>query len=123
MIRYSVAIFAVPFVRSYPGGRPVFSRAGDFGLSARFYRRSGPAPFSVRPARRAGAFSVGPALRTGASREGPALFSRPGTAHEPVHYCAGFNPQCAAIKEQSIRVLGTGVVDSRPSLVVSGDYK
>jgi hypothetical protein len=31
------------FVRSYPGGRPAFSRAGNFGFSVRFYRRPGPA--------------------------------------------------------------------------------
>jgi hypothetical protein len=31
------------FVRSYPGDWPAFSRAGNFGFSARFYRRPGPA--------------------------------------------------------------------------------
>jgi hypothetical protein len=40
---YSVAFFAVSFVRSYPGDRPAFSRAGNSEFSARFYRRPGPA--------------------------------------------------------------------------------
>jgi hypothetical protein len=35
--------FAASFVRSYPGDWPAFSRAGNFGFSARFYRRPGPA--------------------------------------------------------------------------------
>jgi hypothetical protein len=38
-----VAFFAASFVRSYPGDWPAFSRAGNFGFSARFYRRPGPA--------------------------------------------------------------------------------
>jgi hypothetical protein len=38
----TVAFFAASFVRSYPGDWPAFSRAGNFGFSARFYRRPGP---------------------------------------------------------------------------------
>jgi hypothetical protein len=45
-----VALFAASFVRSYPGDWPAFSRAGNFGFSARFYRRPGPAFSRVGPA-------------------------------------------------------------------------
>jgi hypothetical protein len=64
-----VAFFAASFVRSYPGDWPAFSRAGNSGFSARFYRRPRPALSRVGPALRTGAFSVGPAL----SRVRPAL--------------------------------------------------
>jgi hypothetical protein len=64
--KHFVALFAASFVRSYPGDWPAFSRAGNFGFSARFYRRPGPAFSRVGPALRTGASRVGPALRTGA---------------------------------------------------------
>jgi hypothetical protein len=81
-----VAFFAVSFVRSYPGDRPAFSRAGNFGFSARFYRRPGPALFSVGPALRAGASRVNTTDKTtlfsGRKEMGP----KPETSRRYVRY-------------------------------------
>jgi hypothetical protein len=81
--------FAASFVRSYPGDWPAFSRAGNFGFSARFYRRSGPALFYGLNGPRADAL-----LR-------------------------GVQPAECAIKGRSIRVAGSGCVGLRSRVVES----
>jgi hypothetical protein len=65
---------------------------------------------TLLPAPKAGASRVRPALRTGAFARRTGAQDRrsilAGTAHGPVPCCARFSPQGAAIKGQSIRMLG-----------------